>query len=63
MGWYKEVDGWPGDIVINQDLLTTSSSYFQIIATGEFDTFSRSVIAIAERTSESEVKLLGKKTE
>lgn len=63
LGWYKEVDGWPGDIVINQDLLTTSSSYFQIIATGEFDTFSRSVVAIAERTSESEVNLLGKKTE
>ena len=34
-----------------------------LVATGEFDTLSRSVIAIAERSSEGEVKLLGKKTE
>lgn len=63
LGWYKEVDGWPGDIVINQNLLTIASSYFQIIATGEFDTLSRSVVAVAERSSENEVNLLGKKME
>jgi general secretion pathway protein K len=63
LAWYKEIDGWPGDIVINKNFLTIASSYFQIIATGEFDTLSRSVIAIAERSSEGEVKLLGKKTE
>lgn len=63
LAWYKEIDGWPGDIVINQNFLTIASSYFRIVATGEFDTLSRSVIAIAERLSEGEVKLLGKKTE
>ncbi|MCP4339396.1 MAG: type II secretion system minor pseudopilin GspK [Desulfobulbaceae bacterium] len=61
--WYKEIDGWPGDIVINENFLTIASSYFQIVAMGEFETLSRSVIAIAERSSEGEVKLLGKKTE
>lgn len=62
IGWYKEVDGWPGDIVLNQSVLTTSSTYFKIIATGVFDTLSRSVVALAER-SDGEVKLIGKKTE
>ncbi|MGB3224448.1 MAG: hypothetical protein WBB23_16730, partial [Desulforhopalus sp.] len=62
IGWYKEVDGWPGDIVLNQSLLTTSSTYFKIIATGVFDTLSRSVVALAER-SDGEVKLIGKTTE
>lgn len=63
LAWYKEVDGWPGDIVIDQNLLTIVSSYYQIIATGEFDTLSRSVTAIVERSSENEIKLLWKKTE
>jgi general secretion pathway protein K len=62
IGWYKEVDGWPGDIVLNQYILTTSGTYFKIIATGAFDTLSRSVVALAER-SNGEVRLLGKKTE
>jgi general secretion pathway protein K len=63
LGWYQNIDGWPGDIVINDKLLTNTSSYFKIIATGEFDTLSRKVVAVAERSSESEVKLLGIKTE
>lgn len=63
LAWYKEIDGWPGDIVINQNLLTIASNYFQIIATGEFDTLSRSVTAIVERSNEGEINLLGKKTE
>ncbi len=61
--WVGNVDGWSGDIVLNEELLTTKSFYFQIIATGEFDTQSRSVVAVAERSSGSEVSLLGKKTE
>jgi general secretion pathway protein K len=66
-GWYKQISGWPGDIVINESLLSVTSRYFQIIATGRFDTLSRSVVAIAERSSEGEgegqIKLLGKKME
>ncbi len=61
--WYKGVDGWPGDIVINEKLLTSTSRYFQIIGTGTFDTLSRRVVAIAERSSGGEVNVLGKKTE
>jgi len=61
--WYRDIDGWPGDIVINTQLLTTSSRYFRISATGEFDTLTKSVAAIAERSVENEISLLGKKTE
>jgi general secretion pathway protein K len=61
--WYKEVDGWPGDIVLDENILTIKSSYFQIISTGEFDTLFRRVVAFVERSSENEVKLLEKKTE
>lgn len=61
--WYKGIEGWPGDIVINEILLTSTSRYFQIIGTGTFDTLSRSVVAIAERSSGGKVNVLGKKTE
>lgn len=61
--WYKGIDGWPGDIVINETLLTSTSRYFQITATGTLDSLSRRVLAIAERSSGGEVNLLGKKTE
>jgi len=63
LGWYKEVAGWPGDIVINENLLTNKSSYFQITATGEFDTLSRSVVAVVEHSGENEFNLLEKKME
>jgi general secretion pathway protein K len=61
--WYKEVDGWPGDIVLDEKMLTITSSYFQIISTGEFDNLFRRVVALVERSGENEVKLLEKKTE
>jgi len=63
LDWYKLVNGWPGDMTINAQLLATTSNYFQIIAIGEFDTLSRSVEAVVQRSNESGVKLLGKKTE
>ncbi len=62
-GWYREVEGWPGDIVLNENVLTVSSSNFEIVSTGEFDTLSRSVLVFVERSSESGIKLLEKKME
>ncbi len=61
--WYKEVDGWPGDIVLEEKLLTTTSSYFQIIATGKLDSLARRVEVVAERSKENEIKLFGRKME
>ena len=62
-GWYRAIGGWPGDIEINEEMLTTKSTYFKITAIGEFDTLSRHLVAIAERVSESEINLLGRKLE
>ncbi len=61
LGWYKNIDSWPGDIVLDNKLLTNKSSYFQIIATGMFDTMTHKLVAVAERSSGSEVNLLWKK--
>lgn len=61
-GWYKNI-GWPGDIELKTDLLTTESRFFQILATGRFDTLSWSMIADAERTEEGTLSLLRKRVE
>lgn len=61
--WYREVDGWPGDIVLEEKLLTTTSSYFQIIATGTLASLSRREVVVAERSGENEIKLFGRKME
>lgn len=61
-GWYKNI-GWPGDIELDTELLTTESRYFQITAKGSFDTLSRTMVADAERSDEGTLKLLRKKVE
>jgi len=61
-GWYKNI-GWPGDIELLADLLTTESSYFQITASGTFDTLSWTMVADVERTDEGTLSLLRKKVE
>ncbi len=61
-GWYKNI-GWPGDIELLADLLTTESSYFQITSSGTFDTLSWTMVADVERTDEGTLNLLRKKVE
>jgi len=62
-GWYKDINGWPDDIEINEKMLTTQSTYFLITATGTFDTFSRRMVAVAERGDDHAVNLLMRKVE
>ncbi len=61
--WYHEVDGWPGDIVLDEKLLTTTSSHFQIIATGKLASLVRRVEVVAARSSENEIEQFGRKME
>lgn len=61
-GWYKDI-GWPGDIELITELLTTESSYFQVTATGTFDTLSWTMAADIKRTDEGTLSLLRKKVE
>lgn len=60
--WYKDI-GWPGDIELNTEILTTESFYFQITASGTFDTLSWTMVADVERTDEGTLSLLRKKVE
>jgi general secretion pathway protein K len=61
--WYKNIRGWPGDIVLNESLMTTKSTYFQVNATGVLDTLSRTMVASVERVNTDEVKLIVNKME
>lgn len=61
--WYRNIKGWPGDIVLNENMLTTKSTFFQVTATGTFDTLSRRVMANIARISPDEVNLLVRKME
>ena len=61
--WYQEIDGWPGDIVLEQKLLTVTSSYFQIIATGNLNALARRMEVVAERSRENEINLFDRKME
>ena len=61
--WYREVDGWPGDIVLNEKLMSATSSYFQIIATGRQGSQTRTVQVVAERSNDGEINLFGRKME
>jgi len=61
--WYRNIKGWPGDIVLNDKMLTTKSTFFQVTSTGTLDTLSRRMVASIARISPDEVNLLVKKME
>ncbi|EKD40071.1 MAG: hypothetical protein ACD_75C00185G0006 [uncultured bacterium] len=61
--WYLNIGGWPGDIVINEKIVTTRSTFFLVTATGTLDTLSRSMVASVERVNGDKVNLLVKKLE
>ena len=60
--WYTAI-GWPGDIELNDKIITTTSQYFQITATGKFDTLSWTMVADAGRAEDGTINLLRKKVE
>lgn len=61
--WYKNLNGWPGDIVLNPDIIMMKSDYFSILATGEFDTWSYGIKAIVERSDGGKIKQLMRRVE
>lgn len=57
--WYRQVDGWPGDITLPAELLSTSSSYFQIIArVGRDDNLGLTLDAFVQRLKGGRISLL-----
>ncbi|MFH0784260.1 MAG: type II secretion system minor pseudopilin GspK [Pseudomonadota bacterium] len=61
--WYKKIGGWPGDIVLYENLLTTESAYFQINGAGRYEKLEKRMTAVVERVGRGQVKLLWRKVE
>ncbi len=60
--WYKNVPSFPGDVVINPALLTTTSTYFEIISEGWKENMKRGVRGMIKRTT-GETEILAWKME
>ncbi len=61
--WYLKTGFWPGDIVLDEKLLTTGSTFFMIKATGIRDLLSSRVTAVVHRSDRKTIELLSKKVE
>ena len=63
VGWYLNVPSWPGDVVIDTTLTTTASSYFSIVAEGNFDTMVRKVATVIHRAQQGKMSELNRRVE
>ena len=61
--WYSKIASWPGDIVLNDKLITTQSTFFLIRSTGKSDTLFRQVTAVVNRIDKETIKVLSRKVE
>ncbi len=61
--WYKKIGGWPGDIVIYEDVLTTESVFFRVEGAGRSENLEKRVSTVVERVGRQQVKLLWRKVE
>jgi general secretion pathway protein K len=57
-GWFAEVSGFPGDIVLEDTFITVRSSYFLVNSTVEMNEFSRTGRAALQRQENGAQKLL-----
>ncbi len=62
-GWYKKVAAWPGDVVLNEKLLTTKSSYFLLHSTGKRVSLSYRVTAVVRRNGDKTMEMVRRKVE
>ncbi len=63
--WYSNISTWPGDVIFDQRLVTTMSSYFKIVAKGTIGMLTKKTHAVVQRNIESEemISLLSRKVE
>ena len=57
-GWYSMVSSFPGDVVINEALLTTKSQYFLVKATADNGGVARTGTGVVFRNDNGEQQLL-----
>jgi len=62
-GWYRSVPGFPGDIELPADLLSVSSSVFQLKSEGRLDEQTRGITAVVERKTDGTVSIVEKRVE
>lgn len=63
IAWYKNIGGWPRDIVLYEDLLSTRSNYFQITATARQGVFAKTATVVTERVGGSPLRIRWQKIE
>jgi len=61
--WYSQVDSWPGDIILDDKLVATRSSFFLIRSAGRSDSLFRRVTAVVNRIDKKTIKVLSRKVE
>lgn len=61
--WYSTIASWPGDIVLNDKLITTESTFFLIRSVGKSDMLFRRVTAVVNRIDQKTIKVLSRKVE
>ena len=61
--WYNKIGSWPGDIVLNDKLLTTRSTFFLIRSTGKSDSLFRQVTVVVNRVDKETIKVLSRKVD
>ena len=61
--WYQNVPSWPGDIVFDEDLITTTGTFFSLEATGILETRKRKIVAVVQRAEQGRITELNRKAE
>lgn len=61
--WYKNIGGWPGHIVLYEDLLTTQSVFFQVSALARHGVFEKTAEVVTEKVGRSEIRIQWRKVE
>ena len=56
--WYTQVSSFPGDIALDQEMITTTSSYFQVTVTAEMRGLQRTGEGVIWRKENQEQQLL-----
>lgn len=61
--WYKQIYNWPGDVSLNQSIVTTKSQYFKVIAIGERGSFKERKVANVHREQNGKVMIIDEKVD
>lgn len=61
--WYVNIQQWPGDVQLDSTMVTTSSSYFRIIASAANNDMEKTLEATVNRLSDGKIRMISRKVE